>query len=426
MSKRVRFARHPECEQLLGLMDRDASEISAETRRHVEQCWKCQSHVEEMQTAIGEFARHHERVVVPAVPPAPRPWMDLRLAMRQWDQANPQVSVGNPIGWRRLAFPKALLPGAGSTGRVIAGGALVACLAVAFVSAIHMEPPRAKSPVKPPLVSKTTVSAAPLPTAIPESKNTTPSASVIRVPATAPVVSAKSFANEEVRVFEALHKFGADLGDPVEVSSNADGKIHVEGIGLAGPREVAIRNALSALPDVSFHTESAAPAVNDSVDARVMKFEVSRSSFETQLLRVAGGAAGLARLANHVLDESDAVLVRAHALRTLTDHFPPARLSQLGDAELASLEEMIASHRDGYSQHASELLSFLAPVRKALGLPTAGIRSMQGDRLDAARRMDRILGIIFGVAHSSLTTQEQLVEFAAACEGLSAKAGDRE
>ncbi|HEV3201924.1 MAG TPA: hypothetical protein VGZ73_28700, partial [Bryobacteraceae bacterium] len=78
---------HPECDLLLAMVDRDLPRASREVRSHVKECWKCRAHVEEFQATINDYARYQDQVLLPSVPPEPRPWMDLRLAMRQMDES---------------------------------------------------------------------------------------------------------------------------------------------------------------------------------------------------------------------------------------------------------------------------------------------------------------------------------------------------
>src|SRR5205809_460015 len=122
MSNPLHFQDHPQYEQLLGLVDRDEVGVSRDVRRHVKDCWKCQSRVEEMRTAIAAFARYEETQVLQNVPPAPRPWLDLRIATRQWDQANPERTIWKRLGGVRL----------GVTG-------MVACAALAYVTIVTVD-----------------------------------------------------------------------------------------------------------------------------------------------------------------------------------------------------------------------------------------------------------------------------------------------
>jgi len=139
---------------------------------------------------------------------------------------------------------------------------------------------------------------------------------------------------------------------------------------------------------------------------------------------VKSGAA-LERLANRVLDESDAVLVRGHALHSLIQRFPATRRAELHEPERATLDEMIAVHRQAYEQHATALLALLAPVRQGLNAPAARV-VLAGDRLEAAQRLDRVLSIMFGVAQTSLKPEQVVAELSNACDELSAAAGARE
>src|SRR5579872_1859809 len=235
MSSPLHFHDHPEYEQLLGMVDRDAPEVSRDVRHHVQNCWKCQSRIEEMQTAVTEFARYQERHVLPRIPVAPRPWLDLRIAMRHWDQENPEQTIWKKLGWARI----------GVTGTM-------ACAALAYVAIVTTDK-RPASLIVPPSTAPVSVKQEATRVELPKiAQPHTP------VPLAAIKMSpAEPLANAEVRVLAILHRIGADLGDPVDASIGADGKIHVNGVGLGEERQTEIHAALASEPGVAIRFEGA-------------------------------------------------------------------------------------------------------------------------------------------------------------------------
>ena len=227
--------------------------------------------------------------------------------------------------------------------------------------------------------------------------------------------------NTEVRVFAALHRLGADLGEPVEVEAPADGRVVVGGTGLPPARQAEIREALAAERDVRFHFADAPSA--EPAAAAPTRVEAAHSPLEARLREYAGDDDRYQSLSDRVLDESDTVLAHAHALRTLELRFPAAREAELGAAERTMLHDMAAAHRGAFDQHARSLLGDITPLVKALGAPP--LRGVQpGDLLDAAQRTDHALSAIFGAARTDLTPEQMVTELARAASALAAAVGE--
>lgn len=396
---------HPDFEDLLLLVDESTpSRSNRWVRKHVAACWKCRSHLEELQETVREFARYHEKVLVPNMPPPPLPWPDLRARMKQVDEANPMPDL-----WGR-AYAYMSLPRVLSLKRLMIGGILFSCIVLAVTLAFRSGSPAAPAvphtapaPVVAPKIAPA-VDPAPITTPAPKHAST-------------PVVL--SPADREVRIFAALHRIDADLGDPIEVSSDSQGNFTVTGVGLPSPRQAEVRDALASLPEVA--VDFAGPARGSrETSSRAVQFEAGRSPFEASLTQLLGGRAEWESYANQVLDESDAVLTRAHALETLAGHFPPAKRAGLQERQKAMLDEIADAHRAALREHARKLESLVAPVREALHAPAVtAVRDGAGP-LAPAQRMDRVLSVIFGVASTNLTPAQLVVELSQASGGLQA------
>jgi hypothetical protein len=411
---------HPDVEQLLLLVDEGTpTRANRWVRRHVAACWKCRSHLEELEETVREFARYHEKALLPNLPAPPKPWPDLRTRMRLVDEAIPLPDL-----WRRAAAYMSL-PAMLSLKRLMIGGIVFSCVALAVTLALrsgkHADPvgpgvSRAPEPVVAPTVAPTVAPAA-TPTVAPVTPN--------RAATVAPAVP--SPADTEVRIFAALHRIDADLGDPIEISSDGKGHFKVIGIGLALPRQAEVRDALASLPDVAVDFPQANPAGGSrGSNSRALHFEAGRSPFEAPLQRFLGGQAEWENYANQVLDESDAVLERAHALRTLADHFPAAKRAELQERERAMLDEIFDAHRDALREHAGKLEALVAPVREALHAPPVAAAKAGEGPLVPAERMDRVLSVIFGVASTNLTPAQLIVELSQASGELQGALGNAE
>jgi hypothetical protein len=391
---------HPDLEQLLLLVDESApTRANRWVRRHVAACWKCRSHLEELQETVRDLARYHEKVLLPNLPPPPQPWPDLHSRMRQMDEANPMSDL-----WTRTARYFAL-PSVLSLKRLTIVGLAFACVALAVTLAFRAgerpSPAINRTPVSAPSVNEPSVStpAPPVPAHAPRTVPTVPS----------PV-------DTEVRIFAALHRIGADLGDPIEISSDSKGNLQVIGVGLAPERQAEVRSAVASLPDVSVAFPLPATAAGDAT-SRALHFVAGKSPFEEALQKFLGGQAAWESYANEVLDESDAVLTRAHALQTLADHFPAARRATLGQTEKTMLDEIADAHRTSFGQHVRNLESLIAPIRDALHAPSLQAAQVRSP-LPAAEAMDRVLSVIFGVASTNLTAAQLLAELSQASSEL--------
>jgi hypothetical protein len=393
---------HPDFEELLLLVDDSVpSRSNRWVRKHVAACWKCRSHLEDLQETVREFARYHEKVLLPGLPAPPKPWPELRSRMRQMDEANPMPDL-----WSRV-YAYMALPGVLSFKRLMIGGIVFSVVALAVTLVLKTEKHSEAAPVSSPRIAPA-VEPSPTPlTAVPN-----------RAVKTSPAMP--SAADTEVRIFAALHRIDADLGDPIEISSDSKGNFTVLGIGLASPRQAEVRDALRPLPDVAVTFSQAGPATG-APSSRALNFEAGRSPFEAPLVRLLGGQGEWESYANQVLDESDAVLIRAHALQTLADHFPAAKRAELHDPERAMLDEISDAHRAAFREHARKLESLVAPVREALNAPALAAGKGTDRPLDSAQRMDRVLSVIFGVASTNLTPHELIRELSEASAGLQEK-----
>jgi hypothetical protein len=229
-----------------------------------------------------------------------------------------------------------------------------------------------------------------------------------------------------VRVFAALHRLGADLGEPIEIAFGSNGTVEVGGASFTPARQAQLREALASEPKVLFRfTNPEANANAHKTTQAPIRFDAARSPLEPTLKDFASGRGGLEPYANQVLDESDAVLERAHALGTLAERFPESRRWELHTAERATLDSLIETHRAAFQEHGGRLVQLVAPVLKALGAP-APTSSQSAGTLEAAQRMDRVLSVIFGVAHTDLTPDQLLAELSNASVELSATLGGRQ
>ncbi len=180
------------------------------------------------------------------------------------------------------------------------------------------------------------------------------------LPPSAHPVEAPSVVTQELRVFSALHRVGADLGEPVEIRQQGPHVI-VIGTGLPRSREEQVRASLARIPDVEvrFEEPSAAPSKNGATGDTVIAAPGSR---EQQLETLLGSRESVEDFTNRALDASDAMMARVYALRALARAFRPGTESGLNAADHGVLIALRNDHTAALAQRMAELQRILLPV----------------------------------------------------------------
>jgi hypothetical protein len=248
----------------------------------------------------------------------------------------------------------------------------------------------------------------------PENRSTSPAE--VTPNAVAPMAHTPTI-GDELQVLAALHEVGADLGDPVEVSRNAD-DIVVSGVGIAPERQQEIQQAVGSLPKVVVHFTDSVPA---GVIPRPATPENPASGdirqFQTRIAEQMGGRAHFDELASQVLDMSEPLMSRAYALRRLVDRFPIQVEAQLGSQDLETLRRLQREHISALRQQTLELEQVLKPALKSVSGSVRGSRepALSSDAwqpateelFQSARRVEKLLAVMFGAAPGD-SAEEQL------------------
>lgn len=158
---------------------------------------------------------------------------------------------------------------------------------------------------------------------------------------------------DELAVLAALHRLGADLGDPVDVTRSG-AEILVTGSGISPGREQEIRQELSALPRVSLRLSSQPPGGSPALDDRTQsRVSVGPGSgpLQTAMENRLGGRAAFEQFADQVFDMTDAYMSRVHALRRLAQRFPPDVELQMTAQERQLLDQIRIEHAQALLQN---------------------------------------------------------------------------
>jgi hypothetical protein len=178
-------------------------------------------------------------------------------------------------------------------------------------------------------------------------------------PATVPNI-AVSPAPLELQVFLALHRIGADLGEPVEIHRSGS-QLSVIGTGLTAARKEQLRGALSEIPGVELRFDDAKAATSGGVSPPDRSTSAT-APMQIRLQAMLGSREFAEEFTNRALDASDAVMARVHALRAIAKAFPPEIESGLPQPDRDVLTNLRGDHREALSQRIADLQRALKPV----------------------------------------------------------------
>jgi Putative zinc-finger len=172
---------------------------------------------------------------------------------------------------------------------------------------------------------------------------------------------------DELQVFAALHRAGADLGDPVDVTRSG-AHIAVTGVGISTDRQRKIRDELRALPQVTlrFSDPSNEPIAPDGRNSSAISVNPGAGPLQIELAKQLGGRAGFEQFADQVLELTDAFMARAHALRRLAERFSPDLEAQISPQERQLLQTMRREHTEPLLRNVVEVQDRLLPVLAAV------------------------------------------------------------
>ena len=178
-------------------------------------------------------------------------------------------------------------------------------------------------------------------------------------PSPAAATETPSF-SEELQVAAALHRIGADLGEPIETSREGD-QIVVSGSGIPIQRQQQIHGQLDRLPHVVVRfADPVFPASATPVQSEPAARDAAGTEKNNQTARMEqrlGGRPQFERVSGQILDWTDSAMPRAYALRRLAQQFSaeaehamsvgrPAQLAGLGPGAPGRLLQGLAGDRD--------------------------------------------------------------------------------
>jgi hypothetical protein len=150
---------------------------------------------------------------------------------------------------------------------------------------------------------------------------------------------------EELQVFAVLRRLGADLGEPVEVRRDED-QIRVTGVGVDPVLGGRIHKELAGLPRVRVEFSDPLPEPLPTARRTLSGTDPrpETAALQRKLEEQLGGRVAYELFLEDVLDTSDGLMSRVHALRRLARRFPATVESQLTAEDRRVLRDLRRDH----------------------------------------------------------------------------------
>ena len=208
----------------------------------------------------------------------------------------------------------------------------------------------------------------------------------------------------------ALHRIGADLGEPIETSREGD-QIVVSGSGIPIQRQQQIHGQLDRLPHVVVRfADPVFPASATPVQSEPAARDAAGTEKNNQTARIEqrlGGRPQFERVSGQILDWTDSAMPRAYALRRLAQEFSAEAEHAMSTVDRRSLRALGRAHLDAFSKDSQAIATTLGPVLTGLGgvaappdlRPDAATwQAASEDLLTAARRVETLTAAVLGVS----------------------------
>ena len=216
--------------------------------------------------------------------------------------------------------------------------------------------------------------------------------------------------SEELQVVSALHRLGADLGDPLEISREG-GQVLVSGTGIPPQRQQQIHGLLDRMPHVVVRFDDPAfPAGATLVPSEPATRDAAgpeKSTYPARIEERLGGRPQFERFSSSVLDWTDSAMTRAYALRRLAQQFSAAAENEMTAEDRRTLRRLGREHLAAFTKDAQRVANTVNPVLTGMASGVAQIdahaeptewQAASEDLLATARRAETLLAVVLGVA----------------------------
>lgn len=231
--------------------------------------------------------------------------------------------------------------------------------------------------------------------------------------------------SEELRVWAALRRMNADLGEPIDVERNdLHNVITVTALGMPLERRRVLEDALRGMPRVEVQFQEPQGVRSPSHDvsgARGTREPPLQPELEAQF----GSRTVAEEFTNRILEASEACLLRAHAIRKLAQRFPSEMERQLPAQDQSLLQSIYAEHFAGLTAASRTVLvegrRIAATVDAASTRQPATWQAQASSVVAAVERVDQLLTRMLAVAGATAEQPTLAQELGHALSGMEAE-----
>jgi hypothetical protein len=217
-------------------------------------------------------------------------------------------------------------------------------------------------------------------------------------------------------VLAALNEIGADVGEPIEVSDDAQHQVLVRASGLTPERARQVAAVLESLPHVKIVLNaenggslSSRPAITERSSAGMPR--TLRQKFEDSL----GGAVALQEATDRILEASGLAVAQTHALEVLVTKFPPQTEAVLAEVDRALLRRLRQGHVTALDDLTARIATGLEPILPAPAPPAA---TPPPELMVAVQQVDDSLNHLLAGSYSESSGEALLSGLAAQLRNL--------
>jgi hypothetical protein len=210
---------------------------------------------------------------------------------------------------------------------------------------------------------------------------------VKREPVASPAPVRAATAGDELLAVAALHRIGADLGEPIEVKRQGENVV-VRASGLDQQRMEQVRAALAGVPVARLESGELTRSESKETERRPGRQADSANPLYAELQSASPD------LPDRITESMERLIARAYALRGLARRYPPDIAASLTAPEAAVLGGILHDHLEAAASTAAEVANLLAAILPRAAAASGAGESWQAISLtlpDDARRLDEAL-----------------------------------
>jgi hypothetical protein len=181
----------------------------------------------------------------------------------------------------------------------------------------------------------------------------------------------------EMAVRYGLHQLDADLGEPIEISRDSQGKVIIDASAVAPELQAKLQQQLASIPNTGLELDRLfsprceaclAPSqeATEKSPEQSLTFAPPVNPNEKRLEEIIGGPEPRESFTRNVLAISEDLLSHGFALRNLAIRYPAEEEAKLTPTAKAQLQQMVDDHLEVLMERINSLKGFLWPLLEAL------------------------------------------------------------